>query len=160
MPKTPRSLAGKMVAITGGGRGIGRATAAALIVEGAHVALGDVDAALAARTAEELGAGTIALPLDVTDRDSFEAFLTEAEQRLGPLDVLVNNAGIMPIGPLLDESDETTDARGGCDGLFGARHQGFGRARDAVTREQCLGFGFGEHRTGGGEGAADCVAHS
>ena len=54
MAKTPRSLAGKVVAITGGGRGIGRATAAALIAEGARVAVGDIDAGLAVRTAEEL----------------------------------------------------------------------------------------------------------
>jgi len=109
MAKRPRALAGNVVAITGGGRGIGRATAAALIAEGARVAIGDIDAALAAQTAEELGAGTLGLPLDVTDRPSFATFLAEVEQRLGPLDVLVNNAGIMPIGPLLDESDETTD---------------------------------------------------
>ena len=109
MAKRPRSLAGKVVAITGGGRGIGRATAAALVAEGARVALGDIDVAVVARTAEELGAGTIGLPLDVTDHDSFEAFLAETEQRLGPLDALINNAGIMPIGPFPEERDETTE---------------------------------------------------
>jgi NAD(P)-dependent dehydrogenase (short-subunit alcohol dehydrogenase family) len=57
MARTPRSLAGRVVAITGGGRGIGRATALALIAEGAHVAIGDIDAALAESTAEELGSG-------------------------------------------------------------------------------------------------------
>ncbi|HEY2654392.1 MAG TPA: SDR family oxidoreductase [Solirubrobacteraceae bacterium] len=108
MAKTPRSLTGKVVAITGGGRGIGRATAAALIARGARVALGDIDAALAARTAEELGGPTIGLPLDVTDPASFERFLAETEDRLGPLDVLVNNAGIMPIGPFTEEPDQTT----------------------------------------------------
>jgi NAD(P)-dependent dehydrogenase (short-subunit alcohol dehydrogenase family) len=95
------------VAITGGGRGIGRATAAALIRHGARVAIGDIEAELAGKTAGELGSGTIGLALDVTDRDSFAAFLDEVEQRLGPLDVLVNNAGIMPIGPFLEESDAT-----------------------------------------------------
>jgi NADP-dependent 3-hydroxy acid dehydrogenase YdfG len=107
MAKAPRSLVGKVVAITGGARGIGRATAAALISQGAHVAIGDVDLALAQRAATELGEGTVALPLDVTDRASFEAFLTAAESRLGPLDVLINNAGIMPVGPFADESDAT-----------------------------------------------------
>ena len=58
MAKAPRSLAGDVVAITGGARGIGRATAAALIAQGARVAIGDIDAALAERTAQELGAGT------------------------------------------------------------------------------------------------------
>lgn len=103
MAKQPRSLAGKVVAITGGARGIGRATAAALAARGAKVAIGDVDRALAEQTAQELGRGVIALPLDVTDSASFERFLDEVEARLGPLDVLVNNAGIMPLGPLVDE---------------------------------------------------------
>ena len=107
MAKPLRSLTGQTVAITGGGRGIGRATAAALIAQGARVAIGDIDASLAERTAGELGSGTIGLPLDVTDRDNFDRFLTAVEDRLGPLDVLVNNAGIMPIGPFLEESDAT-----------------------------------------------------
>jgi NADP-dependent 3-hydroxy acid dehydrogenase YdfG len=107
MAKVPRSLAGKVVAITGGGRGIGRATAAALINQGARVAIGDIEVDLAERTAAELGAGTIGLPLDVTDRASFDAFLTEVEERLGTIDVLINNAGIMPIGPFVEETDAT-----------------------------------------------------
>jgi NAD(P)-dependent dehydrogenase (short-subunit alcohol dehydrogenase family) len=105
MASTPRSLVGSVVAITGGGRGIGRATASALIAQGAHVAIGDIDAALAQGTAEELGSGAIGLALDVTDRDAFAKFLDQVEERLGPLDVLVNNAGIMPIGPFLEEPD-------------------------------------------------------
>ncbi|HWF71717.1 MAG TPA: SDR family oxidoreductase [Solirubrobacteraceae bacterium] len=105
MARTPRSLAGSVVAITGGGRGIGRATAVALIAQGARVALGDIDAGLAERTAEELGSGTLGLPLDVTDRDSFARFLDQVEERFGRLDILINNAGIMPIGPFVEESD-------------------------------------------------------
>ena len=105
MAKTLRSLNGWVIAITGGGRGIGRATAAALIAKGARVAIGDIDAPLAEKTASELGSGTVGLPLDVTDRDSFAAFLDEVERQLGPLDVLVNNAGIMPIGSFDQESD-------------------------------------------------------
>ncbi len=105
MAPAPRSLAGQIVAITGGARGIGRATAAALITQGARVAIGDIEAALAEKTAGELGAGTVGLRLDVTDRDSFAAFLDEVEARLGPLDVLINNAGIMPIGPFAQETD-------------------------------------------------------
>ncbi len=107
MAKAPRSLAGRVVAITGGARGIGRATAAALIAKGARVAIGDIEEQLARTTAEQLGAGTIGLPLDVTDRGSFAAFLDEVERRLGPLDVLINNAGIMPIGSFVDETDAT-----------------------------------------------------
>ncbi len=107
MAKVPRSLAGQVVAVTGGARGIGRATAAALLAQGARVAIGDIEASLAERTAEELGGGTIGLPLDVTDRSSFARFLDEVESRLGQLDVLINNAGIMPIGPFVEESDST-----------------------------------------------------
>ena len=62
---------------------------------------------LAEQTATGLGGGTIALPLDVTDRASFAAFLDEAERQLGPLDVVVNNAGIMPVTPFVDESEES-----------------------------------------------------
>jgi NAD(P)-dependent dehydrogenase (short-subunit alcohol dehydrogenase family) len=107
MAKAPRSLTGTVVAITGGARGIGRATAHALIAHGARVAIGDIDQALAGQTAEELGHGTIGLPLDVTDRASFDGFLTEVESQVGPLEVLINNAGIMPIGPFLAETDAT-----------------------------------------------------
>jgi NAD(P)-dependent dehydrogenase (short-subunit alcohol dehydrogenase family) len=107
MATAPRSVAGKVVAITGGGRGIGRATAAALIAQGARVAIGDIEAELAVRTAQELGSGTLGLALDVTDRDSFDGFLTRVEDELGPLDVVVNNAGIMPVGPFVAETDAT-----------------------------------------------------
>ena len=107
MAKEPRSLRGKVVAITGGARGIGKATAKALAREGAVVAVGDLDADLARATASELGEGAVGLELDVTRRDSFERFLDQVSERLGPLDVLVNNAGIMPIGPFAEEDDAT-----------------------------------------------------
>ena len=104
----PRVLVGQVALITGGARGIGAATARTLVREGVKVAIGDIDAALAQRTAAEIGAGTIGLPLDVTSRESFEAFVTAAEEQLGPMDILINNAGIMPLGPLVEESDDTT----------------------------------------------------
>ncbi len=108
MAKQPRILAGQAAAITGAARGIGRVTAEAFLRQGMKVAIGDVDLAAAEQTAAELGPRTVALALDVTERDSFAQFLAAAERELGPLDVLVNNAGIMPIGPLLDEDDATT----------------------------------------------------
>jgi NAD(P)-dependent dehydrogenase (short-subunit alcohol dehydrogenase family) len=104
MPKEPRSLSGKVVAVTGGGRGIGRAIAQALAAEGARVAIGDLDRASAEQAAAELGGNGLGLWLDVTDHARFTAFLDEVEQRLGPLDVLVNNAGIMPVTAFADES--------------------------------------------------------
>jgi len=107
MAKHPRILAGETAAITGAARGIGRATAEALLRHGMRVAIGDVDVEAARQTASELGASTVALPLDVTDRASFAAFLDAAEEQLGPIDVLVNNAGIMQIGRFIDEDDLT-----------------------------------------------------
>jgi NAD(P)-dependent dehydrogenase (short-subunit alcohol dehydrogenase family) len=107
MAKERRSLNGKVVAITGGARGIGKATATALARRGARIAIGDLDSELAESAAAGLGGGAIGLALDVTDRASFERFLDEAEAQLGPLDVVVNNAGIMPIGPFADETDAT-----------------------------------------------------
>src|SRR3954471_16709883 len=107
MAKDSLSLTAKVVAITGGGRGIGRATALALAREGARVAVGDLDRESAERVAAELGGDAVGLPLDVTDHAGFTAFLDEVEQRLGPLDVLVNNAGIMPVTPLVEESPDS-----------------------------------------------------
>jgi NAD(P)-dependent dehydrogenase (short-subunit alcohol dehydrogenase family) len=105
MAQKRRSLNGKVVAITGGARGIGKATAQALIAKGCRVAIGDLQQALAEQTAAQLGGGTVALPLDVTDRASFERFLDEAERQLGPIDAVINNAGIMPVTPFEEESE-------------------------------------------------------
>ena len=103
-----RALHGRVVAITGGARGIGATTAAALVAGGARVALGDLDADLVAATARDLGGDTTGLPLDVTDHAGFTAFLDDVERRLGPIDVLINNAGIMSLGLIEDEADGTT----------------------------------------------------
>jgi NAD(P)-dependent dehydrogenase (short-subunit alcohol dehydrogenase family) len=107
MAKQRRALSGKVVAITGGARGIGKATATALVRKGCRVAIGDLDLTLAEGTAAELGGGTVALALDVTDRASFAGFLDEAERQLGPLDVVINNAGIMPVSPLVEEAEDS-----------------------------------------------------
>jgi NADP-dependent 3-hydroxy acid dehydrogenase YdfG len=96
------------VAITGGGRGIGRATAEACLRAGMSVVIGDINGAAVAAVAAELGDRAVALPLDVRDPHSFEAFLVEAEARIGPLDVLVNNAGVAPIGRFADEDPRDT----------------------------------------------------
>jgi NAD(P)-dependent dehydrogenase (short-subunit alcohol dehydrogenase family) len=107
MAKERRQLSGKVVAITGAARGIGKATAKALVAKGCRVAIGDLELDLAEKTATELGGGTVALQLDVTDRASFQHFLDEAERQLGPIDAVVNNAGIMPVTPFEDESEES-----------------------------------------------------
>lgn len=103
------TLKDAVVAITGGARGIGLAIAEALHAQGARIAIGDVDLALAQQQADRLGG--FAHPLDVRQKDSFAAFLQATEAALGPLDVLVNNAGIMPMGGFLDETDAVSDAQ-------------------------------------------------
>lgn len=98
---------GKVVVITGGARGIGYATAAALHRLGAKVAIGDIDEAAVKEAGTDLGLDVYA-KVDVSDRASFEAFLDRIERQLGPIDVLVNNAGICPTGRFVDEPDEVT----------------------------------------------------
>ena len=107
MAKKPRILVGQVAAITGAARGIGKATAQAFAREGMKVAIGDLDAELAEEVAAQIGPNAAGFPLDVTKRDSFEAFVDAAEDRFGPLDVLVNNAGIMPLGRFVEEDDAT-----------------------------------------------------
>lgn len=102
-------LAGRVVAITGAGRGIGAATAEALTREGARVAIGDIDVEVAKATAERIGGDAIALPLDVTSPDSVRDFMDTVESSLGPIDVYINNAGVMPLSAVLDEEDATID---------------------------------------------------
>lgn len=104
-----QSLRGKVIAITGGGRGIGLAIAEALVAQGAIVSIGDIDVALAEREAQRIGAH--AGRLDVRDRISFAAFVAETEAELGPLYALINNAGIMPMGYFLDEDPALADAQ-------------------------------------------------
>jgi len=109
MAKATQPIAGRVVAITGGARGIGKATARALVRRGARVAIGDIDLELARRTAEELGGGTRAYYVDVTDRAAFERFLADVERELGELDVLINNAGIMHVNHFHEEDAGAED---------------------------------------------------
>src|SRR5690606_30016883 len=98
-------LSGKVVAVTGGAQGIGREIARLLASAGAKVAIGDLGGESAKKTANELEGtlheGTLlhrtllGFDLDVTDNDSFAAFLAAVEAEWGAIDVLVNNAGVM-----------------------------------------------------------------
>ena len=101
-----RSPNGKVVLITGAAQGIGRATTAALVRRGARVTMADLDGDGVHAAAEAIGAE--ALVLDVADPDAFTRAVAATVERHGVLDVLVNNAGIMPIGPFTEETPEVT----------------------------------------------------
>jgi len=99
-----RALSGRVALVTGGGRGIGRAIAQALAAEGAAVAVAARSEDQVRATAcliAEAGGRALAVRADVTDRGDVERLFAEAERAFGPVDVLVNNAGVFgPIGPL------------------------------------------------------------
>lgn len=101
------NIRGKTIVITGAARGIGYATAQALLARGARVVIGDRD--LDVLESAVAGISTLGQvtghPLDVTDRESFAAFLAKARaDGGGHIDVLINNAGVMPVGPFLEQS--------------------------------------------------------
>ncbi len=100
----PVSVAGKTIAVTGGARGIGLAIATALQARGANVAIGDIDEVAVTDAGSRLGL-RVYRGLDVTDRGSFADFLDAVEDEVGPLDVLVNNAGVIAVGSAVDEDD-------------------------------------------------------
>lgn len=108
MRRSARNLAGKVAFVTGAAQGAGYATAKALARHGVKVALADLDGAKVVAAAEQIGGGAIGLGLDVTDRADYVAALDEAELSLGPIDILINNAGIMPVGPFVQETDATS----------------------------------------------------
>ncbi len=95
-------LAGKSALITGAARGIGRAFAEAYIREGATVAIGDINLDAAMKTADEIGASAYAVSLDVTNPTSIEAAIKAVEQKTGGLDILINNAALFDLAPIVD----------------------------------------------------------
>lgn len=95
-------LAGKSALITGAARGIGRAFAQAYIAEGARVAIADINIDAARKTAEELGPQAIAVAMDVTDQASIEAAVAEAETALDGIDILINNAALFDLAPIVE----------------------------------------------------------
>ncbi|MGN6605741.1 MAG: SDR family oxidoreductase [Jatrophihabitans sp.] len=103
-----KDLTGSVALVTGGARGIGAATARALARDGVRVAIADLDLELAERTAKDIG-GAVAYQLDVTDSAAFTAVLDAVEHDLGPLDILINNAGIMPVVEFDEESAASID---------------------------------------------------
>lgn len=104
-----KRLEGKSALITGSARGIGRTFAEAYIREGATVAIADIDVERAEKTAAEIGEGAYAVALDVTDQTSIDAAISAVETRCGGLDILVNNAAIFDLAPIVDITRESFD---------------------------------------------------
>ncbi|MFK4106260.1 2,3-dihydro-2,3-dihydroxybenzoate dehydrogenase [Streptomyces sp. NPDC019531] len=99
-------LSGRLALVTGAGRGIGAAVVTALVQEGARVLATDLDAEGVEAVAAEHGDRVTARALDVTDADAVEALVAETEQRLGPLDIAVNVAGVLRSSSVVALSDE------------------------------------------------------
>ena len=100
----------KVAMVTGAGRGIGRAIAKELACgQGAHVAVLDRDYEHALEVAAEIGCGSRGFRVDVVDQPAIEACVAEVETHLGPIEVLVNNAGITRDNLLMRLSDEQWD---------------------------------------------------
>ena len=100
----------RVAVVTGAARGIGRTIAADLRARGYRVVIGDLDLAATEATARELGAGVSAIRLDVTDHELLVAAIAAVENDLGPIEVWVNNAGIMPTGRFAEQDVSLVNA--------------------------------------------------
>ncbi|MBZ9653880.1 L-iditol 2-dehydrogenase [Phyllobacterium lublinensis] len=101
-------LEGKTAFITGSARGIGRTFAEAYLREGAaHVVIADINLERAQATAKELGGGAYAVRLDVTDQSSIDGAVGETVDRFGGIDILVNNAALFDLAPIVEITRES-----------------------------------------------------
>lgn len=104
-----KRLEGKSALITGSARGIGRAFAQAYIHEGATVAIADIDLQRAQATAAELGPQAYAVAMDVTDQASIDAAIAAVVAHAGQLDILINNAALFDLAPIVDITRESVE---------------------------------------------------
>ncbi|BDG01632.1 L-iditol 2-dehydrogenase [Anaeromyxobacter oryzae] len=102
-------LEGKTAMVTGGARGIGRAVCEGYALEGARVAVADVDVPEAEATARAIGPAAFAVRLDVTRQESIDEAISAIVARAGGLDVLVNNAAVFDLAPVVEITRESFD---------------------------------------------------
>jgi D-sorbitol dehydrogenase (acceptor) len=121
-------LAGKVAVVTGGARGIGAAIAGRYLTEGATVAIADRAVAEAEALARELGGKTFAVALDVTSRASIDAMVAAVTAHAGGIDVLVNNAAVFDLAPIVEVTEESWDL------LFAVNVKGLFFTLQAVAR--------------------------
>ncbi|MDB4223985.1 L-iditol 2-dehydrogenase [Granulosicoccus sp.] len=95
-------LSGKTALITGSARGIGRAFAERYVLEGAKVAIADINLEAATATASEIGRAAIPVHMDVTQQDSIDAAVSQVVEKLGGIDILINNAALFTAAPIVD----------------------------------------------------------
>ncbi len=102
-------LKDKVAIITGAARGIGAAIAEGLAREGARVCIADIEGDIAAETARAIGRGAFAMRLDVTRLDSINAMVAEVQNTAGGIDILVNNAAVFNLAPLIEVTEKQFD---------------------------------------------------
>src|SRR5690348_11235936 len=105
----PMKLKDKVAIVTGGARGIGRAIAERYADEGARVVVADILEKDARETADAIGRGAFAVQLDVTKRASIDAMVKAVVEQAGGIDILVNNAAIFDMAPVLEVTEESYD---------------------------------------------------
>ncbi len=126
-------LKGKSAIITGAARGIGAAFARAYAREGATVAIADIDMVRAEQTAKAIGPSAFAIRLDVTDQASIDSAIAEVEGRCGGIDILVNNAALFDMAPIVEIT------RASYDRLFSINVAGALFTLQAVARSMIKG---------------------
>jgi D-sorbitol dehydrogenase (acceptor) len=121
-------LSGKVAVVTGGARGIGRAIVERYVAEGAQVAIADRDFEEAKTLAGDMKDAAFAVPLDVTKRDSIDGMVREVVERTGRIDILVNNAAVFDMAPVLEVTEKSFDF------MFGVNVKGLFFTLQSVAR--------------------------